>query len=167
MVEHTTENRGVASSILALAIPAKAFVEMFGDFVRYDHARDRWLVWDQHRWRPDNDTATFRMALSTSRARHRAAEADHLTFEDRKALSVHAIKSESRSRLELRRPACSTVQRRSRRTLRADECSEPVVRVVLRTPLEGDNPGVLNDPLADLNRAADRLLPPPDLGPLG
>ena len=46
------------------------------------------------------------------------------------------------------------------------ECSEPVVRVVLRAPLEGDDPGVLNDPVADLNRAADRLLPPPGLGPL-
>jgi putative DNA primase/helicase len=42
----------------------------------------------------------FRMALSTTRARHRAAEADDLSFEDRKSLSVHAIKSESRPRLD-------------------------------------------------------------------
>jgi phage/plasmid-associated DNA primase len=95
-----TATDSLAQYPLSDAGNAEAFVEMFGDFVRYDHARDRWLVWDQHRWRPDNDTATFRMALSTSRARHRAAEADHLTFEDRKALSVHAIKSESRSRLD-------------------------------------------------------------------
>jgi phage/plasmid-associated DNA primase len=94
------EIASLANYSLSDAGNAEAFVEMFGDLVRYDHARSRWLVWDQHRWRPDKDAATFRMALSTTRARHRAAEADHLSFEDRKSLSVHAIKSEARSRLD-------------------------------------------------------------------
>ncbi len=94
------EIASLANYSLSDAGNAEAFVEMFGNLVRYDHARDRWLVWDQHRWRPDNDAATFRMALSTTRARHRAAEADHLSFEDRKSLSLHAIKSEARSRLD-------------------------------------------------------------------
>jgi hypothetical protein len=39
------------------------------------------------------------MALSTTRARHRG-RSGHLSFEDRKSLSVHAIKSEARSRLD-------------------------------------------------------------------
>jgi putative DNA primase/helicase len=46
---------------------ADFFVENFQDLLRYDHARKRWLIWDSHRWRPDNDAAVDRMALETLR----------------------------------------------------------------------------------------------------
>jgi D5 N terminal like len=34
---------------------ARLFADLVGDEVRYDHARRRWLVWENHRWRPDAD----------------------------------------------------------------------------------------------------------------
>jgi putative DNA primase/helicase len=80
---------------------AEAFVEMFGDLVRYDHARRRWLVWDSHRWEPDTDGTVHRMALGAVRARLRAVADNHdLDGDTRKAIAKWAIGSESRSRLD-------------------------------------------------------------------
>ena len=80
---------------------AEAFVQMFGDLVRYDHARRRWLVWDCHRWRPDGDGTVNRMALEAVRARLRAAvNLNDLDGEIRKAEAKWAINSESRARLD-------------------------------------------------------------------
>jgi putative DNA primase/helicase len=79
---------------------AELFVEMFGEFVRYDHARRRWLVWDSHRWRPDADATVHRMALQSVRARLEAVHDESLDSDARKALAKWAINSESRARLE-------------------------------------------------------------------
>jgi putative DNA primase/helicase len=32
---------------------AEAFRDRFGDRVRYDHTQERWLIWQEHFWRPD------------------------------------------------------------------------------------------------------------------
>jgi hypothetical protein len=40
-----TATDSLAQYPLSDAGNAEAFVEMFGDLVRYDHARNRWLVW--------------------------------------------------------------------------------------------------------------------------
>ena len=80
---------------------AEAFVQMFGDLVRYDHARRRWLVWDCHRWRPDGDGTVNRMALEAVRARLRAVvDRNDLDSDVRKAAAKWAINSESRARLD-------------------------------------------------------------------
>lgn len=97
---HVASIASLAQYRLSDAGNAEAFVEMFGDFVRYDHTRNRWLVWDLHRWRADNDAAVFRMALDTARTRHRAAEVGLLTSKEREELSKHAIRSESHPRLK-------------------------------------------------------------------
>jgi putative DNA primase/helicase len=42
---------------------AEVFAKEFGDHLRYDHARKRWLVWDGHWWKVDSDTAVMRKAM--------------------------------------------------------------------------------------------------------
>jgi putative DNA primase/helicase len=79
---------------------AEVFVAAYGDQVRYDHARGRWLVWDGHRWRPDGDGAAQRMALEVARLRYAAAGTDALDEKARKILAKHAIASESAPRLD-------------------------------------------------------------------
>lgn len=79
---------------------AEVFVAMYGDLVRFDHARRRWLVWDVHRWKPDNDAGVHRMALECVKQRFRDAEDASLSFGERKSLARWAIASESRTRLE-------------------------------------------------------------------
>lgn len=79
---------------------AEVFVAMYGDLVRYDHARGRWLLWDVHRWRPDDDAAVHRMALQSVRARLQAVVDDSLMRDDREKLAKHAIRSEARPRLD-------------------------------------------------------------------
>lgn len=86
---------------------AEVFVSMFGDLVRYDHARGRWLVWDRHRYLPDADAAVNRMALSATRARLKAAVDWDADTEERKALSSHALRSESATRID----ACLKIAR--------------------------------------------------------
>lgn len=79
---------------------AAVFTAMFGDLVRYDHARRVWKVWDSHRWRPDADSAVYRMALNAARLRFRAANGDGpLDFDGRKKLAGWALTSESTPRL--------------------------------------------------------------------
>ena len=80
---------------------AEHFVAMYGDLVRYDHARGRWLVWDIHRWKPDVDAAVHRMALECVRSRHAMAGGDSpLSQEERLVLSKFAIRSEAKQRLD-------------------------------------------------------------------
>lgn len=90
---------------------AECFVALFGDLVRFDHARKRWLVWDSHRWLPDADAAVQRMALTVARARHRSAvdAADSLDSKVRENISIHALRSESRSRLDATLAIASTM----------------------------------------------------------
>ena len=52
---------------------AELVASLYGDRVRYDHQRGRWLVWDQHRWTVDPDMALWRMAIDAARTRARAA----------------------------------------------------------------------------------------------
>lgn len=58
-----------------------------------------WLAWDGRRWAPDADGAVVRAAKETVRAIY--DEAARLEDDDaRRALAAHAVKSESRARLE-------------------------------------------------------------------
>lgn len=78
---------------------AELFAWLYGDRVRFDHARQRWLLWNEHRWEEDADGEVYRLAKESTRLRYRAAE--HVdSAEDRKRISAFAISSESRQRVE-------------------------------------------------------------------
>jgi len=75
------------------------FTAMYGDRLRYDHRRGRWLEWYKHYWRPDTDGQIMRLALKSMRSRYQGAAA----IEDpdtRKDAAKKAIGSEQRARLE-------------------------------------------------------------------
>ena len=76
------------------------FARLYGDRVRFDHRRQRWLIRGAHHWAPDADGEVHRMVKAT--ARRRGLEA-LTTIEglDRRAKAVKfAFVSESRQRLD-------------------------------------------------------------------
>ena len=77
---------------------AAMMAEMYGDILRYDHKRRRWLIWSGHRWEPDRDGHVTRLAQATAQARYAQAQ----TIGDLKMRleqAKWAIASESRMRL--------------------------------------------------------------------
>ena len=78
---------------------AEYFAARFGADVRYDHRRQRWVVWTGHRWQPDADALVRRLAKRAIRQRL----ADAAALDDaggRAKLAKWALASESRGRLE-------------------------------------------------------------------
>jgi putative DNA primase/helicase len=89
---------------------AEFFRSMYGDLVRFDHKRARWLVWNGHYWRPDDNEALHRMALNSVRERQRAVvNADDIPTSEREQLVKHAIRSETKSRLDALLSIASTL----------------------------------------------------------
>ncbi len=78
---------------------AEAIRELFGETLRFDHRRRRWLIWDQTRWKPDDDGAIDRQAIEAVRERLRAS-ASIADDERRKEAAKWALSSESRYRLQ-------------------------------------------------------------------
>lgn len=78
---------------------AEYFASTYGEHVRYDHRRGRWLLWCNHRWEPDADGRVRRLAKDAIRRRlHDAAALDDT---DARARGVKwALASESRQRLD-------------------------------------------------------------------
>lgn len=76
---------------------AEALKHCYGDELRYDHRRGRWLIWKGHRWGPDADGQAQRFAMSTVRARQRAVL--NAVGESRKSLGKWAFGSESEARI--------------------------------------------------------------------
>ncbi len=58
---------GIITEPLTEAGAAERFARRHGDDLRYDHRRQRWLVWHGHRWAPDTDAAVTRIALEFAR----------------------------------------------------------------------------------------------------
>jgi putative DNA primase/helicase len=52
---------------------AERFARLHGDAVRHDYLRQRFLIWQGHRWMPDADAAVLRLALDFARAWQREA----------------------------------------------------------------------------------------------
>lgn len=78
---------------------AELFASLYGDRLRYDHRRKRWLVWAGHWWQPDSDGEVIRLAKAAARHRYdRAAGIDNL--KGRQAEAQWAVSSESRMRLD-------------------------------------------------------------------
>lgn len=77
---------------------AEHFIGLFGDLVRYDHRRGRWLLWDGNIWEPDSDEKVRRMAIDSARDRARVAiEVKDLT--ERSRALKWAIGNESNKRV--------------------------------------------------------------------
>ena len=75
------------------------FAHLYGDRLRYDHRRKRWLLWLGHWWMPDADAEVRRLAKLTARRRYRdAGGIDNL--KEREAEARWAISSESHMRLD-------------------------------------------------------------------
>ena len=56
-----------------LRLAAERFAADNADRLRYDHRRGRWLIWDRHRWAPDESGGVTRTALETVRTWQRQA----------------------------------------------------------------------------------------------
>lgn len=78
---------------------AELIAKLYGDRLRFDHKRRRWLIWRDHRWQPDLDGSIHRYAISAARKRYSAATGiDDLA--QRSAASKWAIQSESKVRVD-------------------------------------------------------------------
>lgn len=76
---------------------AEYFVKCFGDKVRYDHLRQRWLIWNGHIWARDTDAEVERLCKEAIRLMYK--EAGTKENESINAnLAEHAIKSESETK---------------------------------------------------------------------
>lgn len=92
-----SEARGLSAFPLTDAGNGELFAHLYGDRVRYDWQRGRWLVWGQHRWQPDPNGELYRLAKLAARERWRAAADED--SERREAIAKWAIASESESKL--------------------------------------------------------------------
>lgn len=75
------------------------FAQLFGDRVRFDHRRGRWLVWDKHRWIDDRGKTVKLLAIEMARTRY----AESINITDSKARIAEAkwaVASESKSKIE-------------------------------------------------------------------
>lgn len=91
---------GIAGRPLTDAGNAEVFALIFGDVVRHDHKRRKWLLWISPRWHIDPNGELDRLVLAAVRKRGEEAFA-HLT--DKKELQravKWALTSESRPRLK-------------------------------------------------------------------
>ncbi|MPZ49034.1 MAG: hypothetical protein GEU75_06965 [Dehalococcoidia bacterium] len=78
---------------------AELFTQLYGDQVRFDRRRKRWLIWDEHHWSDDLDGTIHRLAKEAVRQRYFAATAlDDLT--ERGLQARFAVSSENRQRLD-------------------------------------------------------------------
>jgi putative DNA primase/helicase len=75
------------------------FARLYGDRVRYDHRRRRWLIWAGHWWRDDGIESVRRLAKEAARDRYGQALSIS-NLKERKRESGFAIASENRQRVE-------------------------------------------------------------------
>jgi putative DNA primase/helicase len=76
---------------------AALIVALHGDRLRYDHPRQRWLVWKDHWWEEDTDGEVLRLALDA--AEYRLEKACHLPPDKAKAAVKWALESRYHHRL--------------------------------------------------------------------
>lgn len=74
-------------------------VLLYGDQLRFDHNRGKWLYWSGHTWTVDNDGYTKRMARMAARARLQVAF-DITDDEKRKKVVSWAFGSENKYRID-------------------------------------------------------------------
>ncbi len=78
---------------------AELLVRRHGGDLRYSHAWAKWLAWDGNRWATDDSGEVYRRAAATVRELYSAAGS--IPDDDRrKSIATHAVKCESKSRLD-------------------------------------------------------------------
>lgn len=75
------------------------FARLYGDRVRFDHRRGRWLLWAEHWWRGDDTQMVRRLAKEAARARYRGATAIS-DLRGRADEARFAIATENRQRID-------------------------------------------------------------------
>ena len=79
---------------------------LFGDRLRYDHRRRRWLLWQHHRWEPDRDGEIARLVVVSAQKRY--TDASNIEdLKERTRVANWSISSESRQKIE----ACTALAR--------------------------------------------------------
>lgn len=78
---------------------AELFAALYGDQVRFDHKRRRWLIWQGHWWARDVDGEVRRLAKQATRTRYIGA-LDIADDKKRMEMLSWAMTSESRARLD-------------------------------------------------------------------
>jgi putative DNA primase/helicase len=88
---------------------AENLASLYGNEVRFDWRRRRWLLWRNHRWETDRDGHIARLAVEAARGRY--AQAENIPdLKERQRVATWAIVSESRMRIE----ACISLTRSRR-----------------------------------------------------
>lgn len=78
---------------------AERMVHRHGSNIRYNNSFGKWYLWDGNRWREDKINEIFQIAKDTVRAIYEeASKADD--SDTRTSLVQHALRSESRARIE-------------------------------------------------------------------
>jgi len=85
---------------------AELLTNLYGNELRHDHRRRRWLLWRQHHWEPDCDGHISRLAVEAARVRYSQAE-NIKDLKERQRVASWAISSESRMRID----ACISLAR--------------------------------------------------------
>jgi len=75
------------------------FARLFGNRIRFDHRRGRWLIWQDNWWRDDDTRAVRRLAKEAARTRYGGA-ISITDLRDREAEARFAIASENRQRID-------------------------------------------------------------------
>jgi putative DNA primase/helicase len=84
-----------STDVLTEAGAAERFARLHGNDLRFDHARQRWLMWYGHRWQPDADAAVTRRALDFARTWQREA-LEMADRDNREAVVKFAMRLERR-----------------------------------------------------------------------
>ena len=79
---------------------ATILVSMYGDTLRYDHKRKRWLRWGKHRWETNYDGHISRLAQKVAEERYRRAMAIKNDDTEKKKEFAWAIVSEHRTKID-------------------------------------------------------------------
>lgn len=78
---------------------ATMLVSIYGDKLRYDHKRKRWLRWGKHRWETNYDGHISRLAQEVARVRYSRAAAIK-DLKEREMEAKWAIASEHRTKVD-------------------------------------------------------------------
>lgn len=79
---------------------ALVLVDQYGDILRFDHIRRRWLCWGSHHWEVDEDGFVYRLAQEVAQIRYMRAMSMKETDEYRKKALSWAVASENRYKID-------------------------------------------------------------------
>ncbi len=78
---------------------AEFFAKLFGDRLRFDHRRGRWVIWRGHSWAEDWDGKIVRLAIEAARQRYVSATGIS-NLDERRRVANWSIACEQRSRID-------------------------------------------------------------------